>query len=306
MIKRYEKFVEELIQSLIIATNYDSNRIYFKKKGEISAATDDRLCIDYKVFGGVRETCALFIKDMYEEYEKGVSIEVMTKEIVEQLRELKKSKGFSRTLKLPYYDKVQQYLFIRLLNVTRNTQNLQNAIIKTLGDIAFVVYLEVKNVEGMLTSIKVSKEYLKAWNKEKEEVIENALQNTLLRTPPRIYHWDEPYFNESFQGHDFMNSVFEFDTDNEEVHLSTYPRLNGAVAVFLPNVAARLGELLGENFYIEFCNIHECVIYKESIANLEEIRCRLKWAASDKEDAEFLSKYIFHYDIQAGHFNYVK
>ena len=53
--------------------------------------------------------------------------------------------------------------------------------------------------------------------------------------------------------------------------LSTTERTNGAVAVFLPGVAERLGKLLGSGFYMVFTSIHEVMIHRDSAVEVEEL-----------------------------------
>lgn len=88
--------------------------------------------------------------------------------------------------------------------------------------------------------------------------------------------------------------------------LSTAERTNGAVAVFLPGVAKRLGELLGSGFYIVFTSIHEAMIHSENSADLEGLKTVLKdtvEAATPKEDVLTLN--IYYYDRESGEISMV-
>ena len=52
------------------------------------------------------------------------------------------------------YEKTKPRLFIRLLNADKYSADLQDAVYKTLGDIALVLYMKVTEYEGCVTSTK--------------------------------------------------------------------------------------------------------------------------------------------------------
>lgn len=57
--------------------------------------------------------------------------------------------------------KTKPRLFIRLLNADKYSADLQDAVYKTLGDIALVLYMKVTEYEGCVTSTKSGRE---CWN----------------------------------------------------------------------------------------------------------------------------------------------
>lgn len=60
----------------------------------------------------------------------------------------------------------QNPLFIRLLNADKYSCGLQDAVYKTLGDIALVLYMKVTEYEGCVTSTKIRQGMLEQWGKE--------------------------------------------------------------------------------------------------------------------------------------------
>ena len=72
-----------------------------------------------------------------------------------------------------------------------------------------------------------------------------ALLNTYFISPPRIYCWEKLLYNLDYEGENFMNLLFDMSLKKDAIGncLSTSVRTNGAVAVFLPGVAQRLGKL---------------------------------------------------------------
>ena len=72
------------------------------------------------------------------------------------------------------YEKTKPRLFIRLLNADKYSADLQDAVYKTLGDIALVLYMKVTEYEGCVTSTKIRQGMLEQWGKECDEVFKEA------------------------------------------------------------------------------------------------------------------------------------
>ncbi|MDO4338153.1 MAG: DUF5688 family protein [Eubacteriales bacterium] len=303
MEKEYMEFIEEFRQVLLAATGYEEDRIYLKKKEEYPPTAGDRLFLECEVREESREVCGLYVRELYERYTKGASIEEMTREVLLELKRIQKSGFMGKALELGDYEKVKDSLFIRLLNVDRNREDLHDAIYREIGDIALVLYMAMGETEGCFTSIKIRKDILKKWHGDEEVIFREALLNTYYISPPRIYQWEKLVFDPDYSGENFMNLMTEF-----EIHkgargncLSTTKRTNGAVAVFLPGVAQRIGELLGSSFYMVFTSIHEVMIHNDEMVEPQELKKILRETireATPEED--FLTYLIFHYDKDTG------
>ena len=104
-----------------------------------------------------------------------------------------------------------------------------------------------------------------------------------------------------------MNLLFDLPLKKDAIGncLSTSIRTNGAVAVFLPGVAQRLGHLLGGGFYMVFTSVHEVMIHSDDSAEpkkLKEVLAQTVEETTPEED--FLTYYIYHYDPQTGQFSF--
>lgn len=91
---------------------------------------------------------------------------------------------------------------------------------------------------------------LQKWEQDEQSVFNEALLNTYFISPPRIYCWEKLLYNLDYEGENFMNLLFDMSLKKDAIGncLSTSVRTNGAVAVFLPGVAQRLGETYGGVF----------------------------------------------------------
>ena len=148
--------------------------------------------------------------------------------------------------------------------------------------------------------MKIRKDILKEWKLTEEEVWKNAVENTSLMTPPRIYRWEELLVTPLYSGDDFMNDEKLYFLDRENfagLCLSTALRTNGAVAVFLPGVAQRLADLLNDSFYIVFTSIHEAMIHAAKNVYPEDLikvmHDSIKEATSEQD---FLTDKLYFYN----------
>lgn len=303
MKKGYEAFVEEVRQSLITATGYEEDRIYFKEMEDYPQTSGDRIFVECGVGEQTREVCALYARELYEDFLEGTTIESIVNRTLVDLERMSHSGILERAHDLDDYEKIKSDLFIRLINFERNKDELKQAIYRVVGDIALVLYMRMGSFDGMISSFKIRGDLLETWNLDQEAVFEKALLNTFYISPPRIFLWEKLVFEPDYTGENFMNilSNFVLKKDSRGNCLSTIERTNGAVAVFLPGVMERLGNLMGGSFYMVFTSIHEVMIHYDKEVEVEELRRVLKETIEEATPEEdFLSLYIYHYDRETG------
>lgn len=270
----YECFVEELRKNLLEETDYKEDMICYKKEEEYPPTTGDRLLLKRQQGEGIVEVCALYVQDLYKEYQNGWSMDSIIQEILNRLEVILESECFQRSKNLEDYEKIKDYLFIRLLNIEKNQTELQDCIYRTIGDIALVLYASMGELDGSSASVKIKRHMLDSWKRDSQEVFDAALLNTYFISPPRIYCWERLIFNPDYAGENFMNLMCDYKIKKDALGncLSTTIRTNGAVAIFLPGVAERIGQLMGCGFYMVFTSIHEVMIHSERNANPKELK----------------------------------
>lgn len=303
----YENFVDTLRQKLIETTGYKDEMICYKEAEEYPQTTGDRLLIKRQQGEGVYEVCALYIRDMYEAYQKGWTMEMIIKEIQQRLDAVSKSECFEKSKNLQNYEAIKDDLFIRLMNVVKHRDELKTGVFRMIGDIALVLYARLGDLDGCSASVQIKKQFLEKWEKDEQNVFNDALLNTYFISPPRVYFWEKMIYNMEYEGENFMNLLFEQQLKRDAIGncLSTTIRTNGAVAVFLPGVAQRLGELLGGNFYMVFTSIHEVMIHYEGSANLKNLKMVLAETVQETTPEEdFLTYYVYYYNVETGKFSF--
>ena len=246
MEKNYETFVNNLRERLLKATGYQEEMICYKTAEEYPPTDGDRLLLKNRQREGVYEVCALYVADLYEWHQNGATMERIVQEIMHRLDAIVRSECFEKSKDLEDYEKIKDDLFIRLLNVEKNRAELDDAIFRTIGDIALVLYARMGELDGCSTSVKIKQHIFEKWDKDEQMAFNDALLNTYFISPPRIYCWEKLICNMDYEGENFMNLLFDEPLKKSAIGncLSTATRTNGAVAVFLPGVAQRLSDLL--------------------------------------------------------------
>lgn len=299
MDNRYESFVETFRQKLIDATGYGEDRIFYKSREEYPPTSGDRLFVKQFEANGVTEVCALYVGDLYEEYRRGLGMDMIVKDVVKRLQGISRTDIIEKAKIISDYDKIKNYLFIRLINKNKYEADLRDSVYRTIGDIAMVLYVRMGEIEGYTSSMKVKQHMLEKWDMDRDEVFEAALLNTYFISPPRIYCWEKMLFDTHYEGENFMNLLSDYPIRRGAVGncLSTVKRTNGAVAVFLPGVASRLADLMQGNLYLVFTSIHEVMIHNEKTADPEDLRhVLIDTIKETTPEEDVLTFHIYHYD----------
>lgn len=305
MQKDYEVFVEKLEAGIYEATGIPRENIHFEKEGGKYAPVGDRLLVKFAEHEDAWEVCGLYTQELFKAYQEGSPMEEIMKEITDDLERVRKAKIYEKTKVLKDYEKTKKRLFIRLLNADKYAEDLKDAVYKTLGDIALVLYMKVTEYQGCVTSTKIRQGMLGQWKKDSDEVFKEALLNTYFMSPPRIYRWEQMIFNPEYEGESFMNVGDNSKLTKEAMGncLSTTKKTNGAVAVFLPGVAQRLAYLLDSDFYMVFTSVHEVMIHNDRNVEPADLQCVLADTikeATPKED--YLTSRIYQYNRESHKF----
>lgn len=93
------------------------------------------------------------------------------------------------------------------MNVVKYRDELKNAIFRSVGDIALVLYARMGELDGCSTSIKIKKHMLQKWEQDEQSVFNEALLNTYFISPPRIYCWEKLLYNLDYEGREFYESA---------------------------------------------------------------------------------------------------
>lgn len=258
MDKNYELFIGQLTNTIYETTDIPLENIKFVKKDG-----GDLLNIIFAEHDDAYEVCSVHVEELYVAYQNGIRLNTIVDYICSDVLHAKSIYVYDKTKELMDYNTAKSRLFVRLINYDRNADILRDVVHKTLGDIVFTVYAIVDENEFGIVSTKVLKSMVKKWDKNEDDIFNEAIKNTYYLTPPRIYKWEGVLCDESYAGESFMNDedICDLDKSFSGNILSTTRKTNGAVAVFLPGVAEKISELLDSDFYMVFTSIHEVMIH---------------------------------------------
>ena len=265
----YLEFVEVLRKQLLNALHLQEQQIFFKKK---AIDNKDRLFVDaFENLSG-KQLCGIDVKDLYERYMEGSSMESISYSVQDEIEKLKTVGMLEGEMTPDSYQKIRKYLFVKPLNKKAHSLELEDAVHKDVGDIACVVYMMLSNTNEYFC-VKIKNQHLKQWKMTKEAVMEEALKNTCQMAPPLICTNDENKWGGSFM----ENGAFCLSKSDKVmgVRLSTNTKEYGAISVFYPGVLQRLAQLMGSDLYILFTSGNESTIYSANESNLENIKAEL-------------------------------
>lgn len=193
------------------------------------------------------------------------------------------------------YEKIRHHLILRPLNKDKNSEKLNDGVYYQIGDVALLLYINMGYIDDQYISCMVQKEQFAIWEKKEIEVMESAIRNTCRLFPPRIFT--------TFSFQHFQPKLYEFmytmpdilkDGQRKNIFLTNVNKVNGAIAIFAPEVAKRLAELLGNDFYFGFINMDAAVIHDSSKVTVEDIRNGLRRCVTAASE-DYLSGKVYFY-----------
>lgn len=289
----YLEFVEVLRKQLLNALHLQEQQIFFKKK---AIDNKDRLFVNaFENLSG-KQLCGIDVKDLYERYMEGSSMESISYSVQDEIEKLKTVGMLEGEMTPDSYQKIRKYLFVKPLNKKAHSLELEDAVHKDVGDIACVVYMMLSNTNAYFC-VKIKNQHLKQWKMTKEAVMEEALKNTCQMTPPFIYTNGKNKSGGSFMD----NGAFCLSKSDKVmgVQLCTNAKENGAVSVFFPGVLQRLAQLMESDLYILFTSRNESSIYSVNESNLEDIKDELHIMETDYDNGiwyeDSLSEELYYY-----------
>ena len=293
----YGCFIETLTDKLIQASGFPRDRIRLVRE----ESGEERLCVDIVEQDQLRGSCAIHVKELYEQYcsQTPLNLDFLVREVLKGIgqvtgEDLKKIGEILST-----YESAREKLFIRLLNYDREKKELENAVFKRTGDIALVLYLQVCEKQDSMTSTKIPRNVVKNWGCEEDKVFREALVNTYFLSPPRAYSWEKMLEDYSYEGENFMDLLHPCALNASPCGncISTRRKTNGAISIFLPGVAARLSDLLEDDLYLAFTSVHEVMVHSAHEADPRDLQVVLRNTIQESTPEEdFLTEKIYKYN----------
>lgn len=253
-----------------------------------------------------QQTCRFSCRELYKEYEKN-GWEIIWENVNANLAQCERyaKLGIMEQLDENNYEVLKEKLFIRPLNFSDHRYEIKDNMYRRIGDIVLVLYILAgdENVNGQhnVLSMKLPKVLTESWGLSEEEIWDNALTNTYMMAPPRMFTnpldtYKPPYHKGAFMA---LNSDIKSLSPREVPTITTTKQMNGAIAVFYPGVQERVAELFGDDYYVAFTSIHEARLHKKGTVPPIQILRSLKDTNKAFDPAEVLSRKVYLYERAA-------
>ena len=288
--------VDEKELSVIRETNIK----YHKKESDVLIGD---YIILYQCKGKEEQMCRYDCEQLYQEYEKG-GWEGLWEQILSTLVFSRKfmELGIMELIEKNEYGSLKDKLFIRPLNFNDHRYELKDHIYRRIGDMVLVLYIlasdENDGERHDVFSVKVHRDSMQEWGIDEEKVWENAMSNTYIMAPPRIYLKPMDVYNPPYHKGAFMalNSDITSLPPLAVPTVTTVSQINGAIAMFYPGVMKRIGELYGDDYYIAFTGTSEARLHKKGTIQPRNILSRIKQMNKAFDPSEILSHKVYLYE----------
>lgn len=249
------------------------------------------------------QICRFDCGQLYRKYEKG-SWAAVWEQILSSTDASRKFMGLGiiDLIEKNEYDSLKDKLFIRPLNFNAHRYELKNHVYRRIGDMVLVLYILASDENNGKThdvvSIKMPKTSVQAWGIDEEEVWENAMSNTYIMAPPRMYLKPMDLVNPPYHRGAFMalNSNMTSLPPSAVPTVTTTAQINGAIAMFYPGVMKRIAELFGDDYYIAFTGTSEARLHKKGTLQPRDILMRIKHMNKISDPSEILSNKVYLYE----------
>lgn len=206
---------------------------------------------------GVNISPTIYLEEYFEQFQDGRTMERIVDEILDLYEQVKIGHSWNGE-RLCDYREIKDKLACKLIHREKNRRLLLDTPHIRWLDLAVVFYVILDvHVRGTVTML-VKSEHLKLWDVTREELYERARENTELLLPYEFRPMGEVVSE--------MLAEEDVQMSGEEALfvLSNKQRNFGAACMLYEGMAERIGEELGENYYILPSSIHEVIIVPES------------------------------------------
>lgn len=275
MEKEYREYVDALVEKLRLLSDAEEYQISFEEDVEVDQEKEDQIVISLLGREDGTKSCSIRVRDLYEgQKNNGTTVEEVAQRLLQELDKVRKCGFLDEENYLDSYEKAKDRLYVRLLNA--GDYKARHTVARIVGDIAMVVCILFQEDEDTCTSAVIREELAASWKVDREELIRQALENTVQMAPPRIYLWEKLLFDQSYEGESFMRSLDEakdiIRKDCLGNCLSTVKRTNGATAAFYPGVLRHLSQMVGTDLFLVFTSIHEAMVHSVNYNKPESLK----------------------------------
>lgn len=244
----------------------------------------------------------IYVEPFYKSVQQGEPLEDVMREIARTVELEMKNRPPITASQISEYDRIKEYLGVKLVNTKANRRNLKDITHIEMEDMSLIPVIRFPMPEQeMYGNMKITEELRKAWGVSVHDIFEQAWKN---EEPPVLQELGDAVS----YGEDIHDLFAVERLTNDTMYVLTNQRaIDGAIQIALPGVMKKLSELLPKGFFIIPSSIHETLIMPKGmeIQGLEMTPKEMGQMLREinqgyVEKDEILSDRIYEYDKESG------
>ena len=221
---------------------------------------------------GVNAAPTIYMENYYLDYLKGMDVSEIGDKVIAVYRETSLSENIDMGF-FNDYEQVREHLFIKVVNLEKNRELLQEVPYEEYLDLAITVYCKVKNKLVGNGSILIKNSHLSLWNVDAKKVLEDALENSKNREKMKVRHIFEMLRS---IGPCCVKSIPLCEEDLSMYVVTTNDGYYGALYMALPSRLKEMSEIIGGNFYIIPSSVHELIIISSECGDFDSLSTMIR------------------------------
>lgn len=240
---------------------------------------------------GIHISPTIYLEEYFQQFQEGKPIEKIVEKILQLYEEVKRSHPCEESL-LQNYEELKGKFACKLIHRGKNEKLLNDIPYVPWMDLAIVVFVLLEVSPYGTATVLVRKEHLEIWGLTEAQLFDEAKKNTPILLPYQFCPMRKllreicPY------------AVDEGEEEEESLYvLSNKLRSFGAASMLYEGILEKVGQKLGENYYILPSSIHEVIVVPESKSpvkqDLEEMVREIN--ETQVEEEEVLSDRVYYF-----------
>ena len=240
---------------------------------------------------GIHISPTIYLEEYFQQFQEGKPIEKIVEKILQLYEEVKCSHPCEESF-LQNYEELKGKFACKLIHRGKNEKLLNDIPYVPWMDLAIVVFVLLEVSPYGTATVLVRKEHLEIWGLTEAQLFDEAKKNTPILLPYQFCPMRKllreicPY------------AVDEGEEEEESLYvLSNKLRSFGAASMLYEGILEKVGQKLGENYYILPSSIHEVIVVPESKSpvkqDLEEMVREIN--ETQVEEEEVLSDRVYYF-----------
>ncbi|MCR5733913.1 MAG: DUF5688 family protein [Lachnospiraceae bacterium] len=240
----------------------------------------------------------IYLNDLYKEYQSGnMSITGAAAMVMEAYEKNRPPVDMDMSF-FADYEQVKGMLFCKLINYENNRKLLDEVPYRTFLDLAIVPYCllrqEALETNGGTATILIRNNHLECWNRESDEVLSDALENTRRLQKNRIT--DIKTVLKDMSGIMVPDDCMMYVMTNEN-------KQNGAICMTDTETIAKFSESIHKDLFVIPSSIHEVILVPTDDDKCIDFMNEMVASVNDTEllPEEVLSDHVYYFSCKEGY-----